>query len=102
MSDSATQSIIAIVGGWYLAWSLITFFFFARDKRAARLHRMRQPEARLHLLELLGGFPGAFLAIVLLRHKSKKPSFLFVSLIATVINVGVVYLILSNFVFVRS
>jgi hypothetical protein len=33
------------------------------------------PEARLHLLELLGGWPGAFLAQRRLRHKCSKHSY---------------------------
>lgn len=96
MNDPVTQSVLAIIGGWYLAWSVIAFIFFARDKRAARLHRRRQPEARLHLLELLGGFPGAILAIILLHHKSKKPSFLVVTFFASLVNAGVLVLALST------
>jgi uncharacterized membrane protein YsdA (DUF1294 family) len=33
------------------------------------------PEARLHLLALVGGWPGGLLAQQFLRHKSVKPSF---------------------------
>jgi uncharacterized membrane protein YsdA (DUF1294 family) len=96
MSDAARQSVMAIILGWYLAWSVIAFFLFARDKRAARLGRRREPESRLHVLELLGGFPGAFLAIFMLRHKSSKPTFLFVTLLVSLINIGVLYLVLTN------
>lgn len=76
----------AFLVGWYLFWSLAAFLRFATDKRAAARGRRRVPERSLHLLELLGGFPGAFLAIVMLRHKNRKPSFLAVSLLAALGN----------------
>ena len=78
---------------WSLAASLYTFFAFARDKRAARRHRRRTSERHLHVLELIGGFPGAWLAILLLRHKSSKPFFLVVSFLASVGNLIIAGLI---------
>jgi len=59
----------------YLAMSGITMFAYAFDKRAAMNHRQRTPEQTLHLLELLGGWPGALIAQQLFRHKSRKISF---------------------------
>ena len=56
----------------YVVMSLVTFVAFACDKRAARLGRCRTPERLLHVLELLGGFPGAMFAQRMLRHKSYK------------------------------
>ena len=91
MIEQLTQSIIVIVVGWYLAWSIFTFFMFAADKRAARHGRRRVPEDRLHLLELLGGFPGAILAIILLRHKSRKASFLIVTALASLANLAILF-----------
>ena len=49
-----------------------------RDKRAAEAGRSRLPESTLHLLALLGGWPGAFLAQRMFRHKTAKLSFQFV------------------------
>ena len=85
---SFTTPLVVVLLGWYLASSLLAFLVFAHDKRAARRHRHRVPERRLHVLELIGGFPGAWLAIMLLRHKSSKPSFLAVSLVASAVNLG--------------
>lgn len=48
------------------------------DKRAARRNTARLSELGLHLVELLGGFPGAFLAQRLFRHKTAKRSYRFV------------------------
>jgi uncharacterized membrane protein YsdA (DUF1294 family) len=60
------------VAGWATAISLLTFAVYAFDKRRAGKDGDRTPEAFLHLLELLGGWPGAFLAQQWLRHKSAK------------------------------
>lgn len=84
---------LVCIASWSLAASLYTFFAFARDKRAARRHRRRTSERHLHVLELIGGFPGAWLAILLLRHKSSKPSFLVVSFLASVGNLIIAGLI---------
>lgn len=54
------------------AISLITYAVYASDKRRARRRAWRIPEATLHLLELLGGWPGAWLAQHRLRHKFSK------------------------------
>jgi uncharacterized membrane protein YsdA (DUF1294 family) len=64
--------MIPIIAGVYGLMSLFTFVAYVLDKRAARLGRPRTPEATLHVLELLGGWPGAFLAQRLIRHKNAK------------------------------
>lgn len=64
-----------IVSSWVLLVSTGTFGLYAWDKRRAQQGGQREPENRLHLLELIGGWPGAFLAQRLVRHKNAKPSF---------------------------
>ncbi|CAN7381955.1 DUF1294 domain-containing protein [Acidovorax sp. LjRoot129] len=65
--------------GWTLsaavAVNLVTFWTYAADKNAATQRRWRTPESSLHLLSLLGGWPGAWLAQQTLRHKSSKREF---------------------------
>lgn len=56
----------------YSAMSVITLLVYRHDKQAAGRGGRRTPEATLHLLELLGGWPGAFLAQHLVRHKNAK------------------------------
>lgn len=58
--------------------SAFTYGFYAWDKRRARAGEWRISERMLHLWELIGGWPGAFLAQRRFRHKSAKPSYLFV------------------------
>jgi len=63
------------VFGLYAGLSLMTFVVYGIDKAAARRNRWRTQENTLHLLALLGGWPGALLAQQILRHKSTKQSF---------------------------
>ncbi|MNG38217.1 hypothetical protein D3C84_1258340 [compost metagenome] len=48
------------------------------------------PERTLHLLALLGGWPGALLAQRRLRHKTAKPRFLLVFWLTTLGHVAIV------------
>jgi len=61
--------------GYGLVLSALTWWAYASDKRRAQEGEWRLPEARLHLLELLGGWPGAWLAQRRLRHKTSKASY---------------------------
>ena len=63
------------VGIYVLLLNTLTYWTYALDKRRAEEGLWRIPEARLHLLEMLGGWPGAFLAQRRLRHKCSKGSY---------------------------
>lgn len=60
---------------FYLILSVVTFIIYAFDKSAAEQHRWRIQEKTLHLLSLLGGWPGAWIAQRMLRHKTQKLPF---------------------------
>jgi uncharacterized membrane protein YsdA (DUF1294 family)/cold shock CspA family protein len=93
-----------VVLGLYLVASAVSFLVYALDKSAATTGRWRTPESTLHMLSLLGGWPGAFVAQRLLRHKSKKRSFQIVFWTTVVLNcVGLVSLLSpSGFEALRS
>jgi uncharacterized membrane protein YsdA (DUF1294 family)/cold shock CspA family protein len=59
----------------YLAASAATFLAYAFDKSAATRGAWRISEQTLHLLALIGGWPGALIAQQMLRHKSLKSEF---------------------------
>lgn len=61
------------VGGFYGIMSVICFLAYWRDKRRAQRRQWRTRESTLHLLELVGGWPGGLLAQITLRHKIRKP-----------------------------
>ncbi len=65
-----------LAAAWYGIMSGLTFWAYARDKRAAQRGEWRTSERTLLTLGLLNGWPGALLAQQLLRHKSSKTSFL--------------------------
>lgn len=58
-----------------VAINFVTIVAYGVDKRAAIKGKWRVPEIQLHTLELLGGWPGAFIAQRLFHHKTKKKSF---------------------------
>lgn len=68
----------------YLVASLTAFVAYALDKHAARRGRRRTPERTLHIIELLGGWPGALLAQQWFRHKTHDRRFrrVFFSIVA--------------------
>jgi uncharacterized membrane protein YsdA (DUF1294 family) len=70
----------------YLAASAASIVVYAVDKSAAQHGRWRARESTLHLLALIGGWPGALVAQRLFRHKSRKPSFQAVFLLTVVVN----------------
>lgn len=72
---------------FYVAVSIFTFIIYALDKSAARNQRQRTPESTLHLLSLIGGWPGALIAQQYLRHKSIKQTFLWVFRFTVIVNV---------------
>ena len=63
------------IGAWYVLMSLVAILAHSIDKGRAEKELWRIPESRLHLLEALGGWPGAFLAQLFYRHKIRKLSY---------------------------
>jgi uncharacterized membrane protein YsdA (DUF1294 family) len=60
----------------YVWMSGITFALYAWDKWRAKREGPRVAENTLHLMEFLGGWPGALLALTFVHHKTHKKSFL--------------------------
>jgi uncharacterized membrane protein YsdA (DUF1294 family) len=73
----------------YAVMSVITVLSYRLDKSAAVGNRRRTPERSLHLLALLGGWPGALLAQSVFRHKSSKTEFQWAFRATVAINLGV-------------
>ena len=65
-------------GAYGLVVSALAYWAYARDKHRAQDGEWRISEAQLHLWELLGGWPGAWIAQRRLRHKCSKGSSQFV------------------------
>ncbi len=71
----------------YAIASGITLALYALDKIKARRGSDRIPEKVLHLLELLGGWPGGLLGHLMFNHKSKKLSYQIVYWLIVLIHV---------------
>ncbi len=59
----------------YTLSSALTYGLYALDKASAIQRAWRIPENVLHLLELVGGWPGALVAQDIYRHKTVKASY---------------------------
>lgn len=78
-----TAMLIALFG-----WNLLSLAVFAFDKHAARQSLRRVPERRLILLTIFGGASGAYLAQRFLRHKTRKPPFVWLVPLMALLQVG--------------
>ena len=83
MTDAAT-TVPTTAGGLGLA----TLLVYRADKAAAEAGRWRTSEVTLHLLALVGGWPGALVARHLFRHKTTKQPFVLVFWLTVVANCG--------------
>ncbi|MEA3189075.1 MAG: hypothetical protein QOD99_2905, partial [Chthoniobacter sp.] len=63
---------LRFIFGYLVSISALTFGLYWHDKRRAQADGWRTPESTLHLVELLGGWPAAFLAQRTFRHKISK------------------------------
>ena len=80
-----TPALLAVL---YLIASLIAYYLYAKDKKAAQNGSWRVTEKTLQLSALLGGWPGAIIAQQRLRHKTQKVSFRVVFFLMLSLNVG--------------
>ena len=64
-----------LIVGYLAIAHLLTLFLYWQDKRRAEANAWRTPESTLHLLELCGGWPAAFVAQRVFRHKISKRSY---------------------------
>jgi len=62
----------------YAIMSIVTFAAYGLDKHQAERGKRRISERTLHLLELMGGWPGAAVGQGFFRHKRRKFSYMVV------------------------
>ena len=72
----------------YLVASVVAFLLYGLDKAAARGGRRRTSERALHVLGIIGGWPGALIAQAVFRHKSQKPQFQAIFRTTVLLNCG--------------
>ncbi len=82
------------VGLLYIIAGIASFLFYQADKRAAERRQWREPERRLHLLDLTFGIVGGLLAQHVLRHKTYKQGFVTITALITALHVMLLGLIM--------
>ena len=73
---------------WYFVIGVVTFFVYAKDKRAALHGNWRVPEKTLHIFSVAGGWLGALIAQDKLRHKTQKQPFRAIYWLTVAINLA--------------
>lgn len=96
LSTSATGKLPWAVPAWYAVFSVMTYLAYRHDKDAAVRGNWRTKEEHLHMLSLVGGWPGALIAQRWLRHKSTKVSFLAVFFVTTALNLAALIWLASS------
>ena len=76
----------------YVIASVAAGVAYGIDKSAAQRGAWRTPERTLHVLALMGGWPGAVVAQKVFRHKSRKLSFRFAFWATIALNCGALVL----------
>ncbi len=79
----------------YAIMSVAAFLMYAKDKNSAESGKWRTTENTLHILSLLGGWPGAKIAQSFLRHKSQKISFRIIYWVTVIGNCSALYWLIT-------
>ena len=82
--------------------SLSAYFIYGHDKKQAVEGRWRIKESTLHALELFGGWPGAFLAQRVFRHKTSKTGYQATFWMVIAFHEFVAYDSMQNWVFLKK
>ncbi len=73
----------------YCVMSILSIVLYGLDKKAAIASRRRIRENTLHIISLLGGWPGALYARQYFRHKTRKISFRIQFWITVFLNIAI-------------
>ena len=76
---------------YLLIMNLTSFALFFSDKQKAKKDKWRIKESTLHITGFLGGILGSIAAMILFHHKTKKPMFVVITIIALLFNIFVAY-----------
>lgn len=77
---------------YLLIINIIAFVLFFIDKQKAKKDKWRIKESTLHIAGFMGGIIGSIAAMILFHHKTRKPKFVIITIIALIFNVFVAYI----------
>ena len=66
----------AVIYAWVILANVLALFVTIYDKRAAKKRRFRVPESTLLLLAAVGGSGAMLLTMWLIRHKTRRATFM--------------------------
>ena len=72
----------------YVLMSCGSYIAYVLDKASAGKNLQRVPEATLHMMDMLGGWPGGLIGQQQMRHKTAKASFRVTFWITVMLNLG--------------
>lgn len=87
--------LLSVAAGYLIVVNVIAFAMYGMDKSAAASSKRRTPEKTLWTVALIGGSLGALAGMKFFRHKTRKVSFQFVMALIVLVQVGLVYVLLS-------
>lgn len=89
------EYLYLILIAWILIVSIITYFYYASDKKRAIKQQRRIPEATLLTLSIVGGAIGGYIAMQTKRHKTAREHwyFSFVNIVGIVLHITAVVLL---------
>ncbi|ATD64357.1 DUF1294 domain-containing protein [Neisseria weixii] len=97
-------SVSKILAGLYFAVSVVSYLMYKFDKQIARNpkkksyeYQGRIPEKNLHILDTLGGWPGALVSRAVYNHKTSKISFIRLFWLTVAINIAITYALLIHY-----
>ena len=76
---------------YLLVTNVTSFVLFFSDKQKAKKDKWRIKESTLHIAGFMGGIIGSIAAMILFHHKTKKPMFVAITIIALLFNIFVAY-----------
>ena len=79
-----------IIVGYFTVLSVLAFFMMRIDKSQARKRGQRIPEKNLWAAAILGGGIGAYLGMMMFRHKTKHTNFRVGFLLLAAIDVALI------------
>ena len=82
-------SFWSVFWGWHVVAAAASFAAYGLDKGFARLDWWRISERTLHVIDVLGGWPGGLAGQRVWRHKRRKVSFMRVFWVTVVVHVVV-------------
>jgi uncharacterized membrane protein YsdA (DUF1294 family) len=86
--------MLDVILGWLVVVNIATAVAYVYDKTAARRGARRIRERTLWIMNLLGGFIGAWIVFLVMRHKTQHRSFWIVQSLATVLWVVILVVVL--------